>query len=152
MKRTLTALKAGFTLIELMVVVAVLALLAALLLPALAQSKILAGRAKCGSNLRQLDLAAQFYWDDNDGQTFRYRGVYTNGGDIFWFGWLQRGAEGAREFDASAGSLFPYLQGRGVEICPALDYSSPRFKLKARGAAYGYGVNLHLTWPSNSSV
>ncbi len=37
------------------------------------------------------------------------------------------------------------MNGLGIEICPALNYSSPRFKLKARGAAYGYGYNLHLT-------
>jgi prepilin-type processing-associated H-X9-DG protein len=39
-----------------------------------------------------------------------------------------------------------------VELCPALNYFSPRFKLKAAGAAYGYGVNLHLTAPLLASV
>jgi prepilin-type processing-associated H-X9-DG protein len=32
-----------------------------------------------------------------------------------------------------------------VEICPALDYLSPSFKLKATGAAFGYGYNLSLS-------
>ena len=36
------------------------------------------------------------------------------------------------------------LQGRGVEICPSLDYGSTLYKLKAKGAAYGYGYNLLL--------
>ena len=36
--------------------------------------------------------------------------------------------------------LYPYLQGRGIEICPSLNYLSAQFKLKATGAAYGYGV------------
>ena len=71
----------------------------------------------------------------------------TNGGDIYWFGWLARGSEGKRAFDPSRGALFPYLGGRGVEVCPALDYSLQQFKLKASGAAYGYGYNLCLSAP-----
>jgi prepilin-type processing-associated H-X9-DG protein len=34
-----------------------------------------------------------------------------------------------------------------VEICPSLNYSSGNFKLKAKGAAYGYGYNAHLSSP-----
>ncbi len=53
----------GFTLVELLVVVAVIGLLAALLLPALARSQSSARRAACLSQLRQLALAAQTYTD-----------------------------------------------------------------------------------------
>ncbi len=109
----------------------------------------MAHRAKCTSNLRQRGLAARMYWDDNEDQCFRYRGPFTNNGDLYWFGWLERGAEGQRAFDATQGALYAYLQGRGVEICPSLNYSLARFKLKARGAAYGYGYNLYLSVPLN---
>jgi len=129
------------------VVITLIAVVAALLLPALGRGKALARRIKCFSNLRQLGLAAQMYWDENNGNAFRYRGVATNGGDIYWFGWLSRGSEGKRAFDPSCGALFPYLGGRGVEVCPALDYSLQQFKLKASGAAYGYGYNLCLSGP-----
>ena len=139
----------AFTLIELLVVSAIIAILAALLLPSLARSKNSAQRVKCASNLRQLGLATQMYWDDNAGNAFRYRGAFTNGGDLFWFGWMGRGAEGTREFDATQGILFPYLKGRGLEICPSLNYGAPNFKLKAKGAAYGYGYNLHLSTGSD---
>jgi len=101
----------------------------------------------CMNNLRQLGLAVQMYWDDNGGNAFRYRGVSTNGGDLYWFGWLARGSEGTRAFDGTQGALSPYLQGRRVEICPALKYDSPQFKSKAAGAAYGYGYNLSLSAP-----
>ena len=65
-----------------------------------------------------------------------------------WFGWLERGSEGDRTFDVTQGALFPYLETRGLAICPSLNYISPRFKLKASGAAYGYGVNRNLTSPT----
>jgi len=54
----------GFTLVELLVVIAVIALLAALLLPALAKAKASAKSAACKSNLRQLAVALNMYVDD----------------------------------------------------------------------------------------
>ena len=135
----------AFTLIELLVVIAIVAGLAAMLLPTLSRSKATAQRIKCVGNLHQLGLATQMYWDDNTGNCFRYTSGFTNGGQLFWFGWLGPGAEGERPFEAQSGALWPYLEGRGVELCPSLNYALAQFKLKARGAAYGYGYNLHLS-------
>jgi hypothetical protein len=133
--------------IELLVVVAIIAVLAGLLFPALNKGKESARQALCTSNLRQLGIAAQMYWDDHEGRTFRYRSFATNNGDIYWFGWLERGSEGQRQFDRSFGALYPYLRGKEVETCPALNYRMAAFKLKATGAAYGYGYNIHLSAP-----
>jgi prepilin-type N-terminal cleavage/methylation domain-containing protein/prepilin-type processing-associated H-X9-DG protein len=139
-----SARKLGLTLIELLTVIAMLAILAALLIPVLGRGKDAAHLARCVDNLRQLGLAAQIYWDDNEGRAFPYLNGPTNGGMSYWFGWLKGGAEGDRVFDPTLGALYPILQGRGVEICPSLDYSSTIYKLKAQGAAFGYGYNLHL--------
>ena len=134
----------AFTLIELLVVIAIIAILAALLLPALTNSKQSAKRIQCVSQLRQLGLATQMYLDDHDGRTFPFKYYETNGGALYWFGWIADGAEGERAFDAKQGPLYDYVNGLGVEICPSLNYASGHFKLKAKGAAYGYGYNRHL--------
>lgn len=139
--------KAAFTLVELLVVIAVVGILAALLLPVLSRSRAKAMAIRCVSNLRQLTLATQMYTDDHEGALFRYRTGSSDGGDGYWFGWLERGREGQRRFDAAQGALFPYLGHGGVELCPSLRYHLPAFKLKAAGAAYGYGYNLHLSRP-----
>jgi prepilin-type N-terminal cleavage/methylation domain-containing protein/prepilin-type processing-associated H-X9-DG protein len=58
-------LAAGFTLVELLVVIACVAILAGLLLPSLQASQGKARRIHCTSNLRQLGLALRVYVDDN---------------------------------------------------------------------------------------
>ena len=58
----------GFTLVELLVVVAIIAILAGLLLPSLASAKQNALRANCLSNLRQIGFAIQNYAPDYGGR------------------------------------------------------------------------------------
>ena len=70
--------RCAFTVVELLVVIAVIAILAALLLPALGRGKSSAKRIACISNVRQINLALQQCAEDHDDQI----GYYTN--DIYY--------------------------------------------------------------------
>ncbi|MEM9166802.1 MAG: prepilin-type N-terminal cleavage/methylation domain-containing protein [Planctomycetota bacterium] len=61
---------AAFTLIELLVVIAIIALLIGILLPALASARASARTAICKSNLRQIGVASQIYFDEQRDPTF----------------------------------------------------------------------------------
>lgn len=56
----------GFTLIELLVVISIISLLMSILLPGLSNSRELAKRVTCGSNLRQFYFIWSMYSMDND--------------------------------------------------------------------------------------
>lgn len=83
----------GFTLIELLVVISIIALLIAILLPALGAARQAGRMAVCSSNARQLGIAMALYAQDYDGHTFYNRvpnlnfgggGFYINNNNALW--------------------------------------------------------------------
>jgi iron complex transport system substrate-binding protein len=134
----------AFTLIELLMVIAIIGILAAMLLPVLSRGKLSAQCAVCQSNLRELGLANQMYWSDNAGNSFEYEIGPTNSGVLYWFGWIANGAEGHRPFDLSMGALYPYFNGTDVRLCPSLVRTLPQFELKGTNVIFSYGCNSFI--------
>lgn len=105
----------GFTITELLVVLAILALLVALLLPVFAAARHAATKPVCVSNLRQLHQALQMYASGNDEALPPYQNVIgiavgKNEGDVP----VPVPEEGAKLVAA----LAPHTRAPGLWFCP----------------------------------
>lgn len=72
--------QAGFTLVELLVLIAILCILAALLMPGLQRAHHIARRTSCGSNMKQIGAATAAYTDDYKGflpTTYRFYDIHS---------------------------------------------------------------------------
>jgi prepilin-type N-terminal cleavage/methylation domain-containing protein/prepilin-type processing-associated H-X9-DG protein len=81
MKRVIR--KAGFTLVELLVVIGIIALLISILLPSLNRARETANRVKCANNLKQLGLAIALYTNENHGSYPRTFASALASSDLF---------------------------------------------------------------------
>jgi prepilin-type processing-associated H-X9-DG protein/prepilin-type N-terminal cleavage/methylation domain-containing protein len=107
----------AFSLIELLVVISLIALLIAVLLPALALSRSQGRGVICKSNLRQLFLANIGYATENDGYYVPAAPDITSsqGGNYRWHGVRSSPDE---PFDPTKGPLAAYLADGRVKQCP----------------------------------
>jgi prepilin-type N-terminal cleavage/methylation domain-containing protein/prepilin-type processing-associated H-X9-DG protein len=88
--------KKGFTLVELLIVIAIIALLMGILMPALARVRMYAYRMTCGTNLSGIGKAIMLYANDARGEAYPMPGVTNlagyaystpdNGYLVRWFG------------------------------------------------------------------
>jgi len=144
----------GFTLIEMLVVLAILAVLAAILFPTFAAVRGNARRTVCLSNLRQLGLAIYSYAQDNDDRLPYGVDIcdkYTNG----WSGTpFQRRV---RHMKMLPDLLLPYSASKASWRCPSDSGQTScgtsggplqipiRFRdFEARGMSYSYHTELTL--------
>jgi len=128
-------------LIELLVTIAAIAILAALLLPALSSAKAKARQTECSGNLRQWGLAYRMYTDDNEdflprrGQGVQVLANIARPED--WFNSLPF-YFGLPPFQMMvSNNVTPAAHSKSVFICPTAENA---------GAAYflPYGMNMNL--------
>jgi prepilin-type N-terminal cleavage/methylation domain-containing protein/prepilin-type processing-associated H-X9-DG protein len=128
-----TAKREGFTLIEMLAVIAIIGVLAALLLPTLGQAKATAKRIRCVNNLRQLGIGLQVFLANN--HSYPVIGTGTNEGyrghDRTWIAQLQREGLGKSRPETN------YWQ-RGVWCCPSARWSAGTLARMSPTAYYGY--------------
>lgn len=78
----------AFSLVELLVVIAVISLLLSILTPVLNRAKAVAKQTVCQSRLRQWGLAFEIYTTQNDNYYPHIDGLDRDAGQADWFGWV----------------------------------------------------------------
>ncbi len=111
----------GLTLIELMVVISILSILAALLLPALARAREMARRTFCNNNMKQIGLVLRMYADEAGGR-FPAGSRNAEYGEIRQLAWLGRQLT-RNNFGVDGNVLYPdYLEDFDIFVCPSSSY------------------------------
>lgn len=142
----------AFTLIELIVVVAIIGILVALLLPVLSAAKAKAQRTTCGNNLRQIGIATAIYVSDSG----RYPPMWGDTGAGFQI-WAEKMYPDAKSSWTNRSWHCPTYLARGGTIKvvrpPPTDaaevetsYSYNGFGIAGRSKNRPNGLNLGLGW------
>lgn len=142
----------GFTLIEMLVVIGVVAVLIAILVPVVGKARESANRVKCGSNLRQIGTAMIQYAFANDGVLpFTSRNTTGDLHNEDWFWWQENRFD---QVEQSALAKYMPMNKDHLEVlrCPSDDFDD---RPRKNGAGIGpynfsYAMNFQISGRSNA--
>ncbi len=120
-------LRAGFTLIEMVVVISIILILAAMLLPVFERAVKSAEAVSCLANVRHLALASQLYTDDYDGRLPPALIEIPNSTQKNCWDLL----------------LLPYIGSQQIYLCPA-DENPTAGPAYTNSVTHSYGINLDV--------
>ena len=128
--------KAGFTLVELLIVIAIIAILAAILFPVFNNARKKAYQTQCAANLQQLGTATRMYAQDYDDTFpyFMYLDIYRSGwADVIFQGYVNND----QVYDCPGSSL-------KMDRYTGVGWTQSRFYRayeNVPGVGYSYGIN-----------
>jgi prepilin-type N-terminal cleavage/methylation domain-containing protein len=131
----------GFTLVELLIVIGIIAALIAILLPTLNRAREEARRIKCLSNVRQLSLSWMMYANDNKGR-------FVTPWIPMQSAWLTTNSDPLQATlyvpDVARGRLWPYVKNRDVYLCPNDPQDRYLYANPFRPSGFSYAINMFL--------
>jgi len=156
--RNITRKRQGFTLVELLVVIGIIAVLIGILLPSLSKARQSANRTKCLSNIRQLGIGMVMYTQDNKG-SFPFMGGSHRSEDWIWWDTAVMDTDGLSQYQHVAEhGLGPYLSlqtNPKALLCPSDAVTDHSRRRGANPYPYSYALNNLYTseyeWDQNQT-
>lgn len=135
------AVESRFTLIELLIVIAIIAILASMLLPALNQARERAKSTKCTSNMKQFAVAFSIYASDSG--EYLPCAVTADGGRWGWWAFQLGNAMGYHITDSDFKNR---KLASGAFLCPSFNLEVAEVTGTGLYLAPGYGYNSMMQY------